>query len=152
MTNKRKTALIIFLVLTIIWMGLVFYLSSENADASSKTSQAFLDKLIAMFNIKTRAYLEGTIRTWAHFGLYLLGGLVSNGFFTFWLLEHKRKFLYCSAFGVLYAVSDEIHQLFVPGRAFEVKDIMVDVSGFLLGALVVWLTVKVARRIKGILR
>ena len=146
MTNKRKIALIIFLVLTIIWMGLVFYLSAENADASSKTSQAFLDQLIAMFNIKTRASLEGTIRTWAHFVLYLSGGLVSSGFFMFWLLEHKRKFLYCSAFGVLYAVSDEIHQIFVPGRAFEVKDIVVDCAGFLLGVMVVGVMRRVATR------
>lgn len=146
MANKRKVALIIFLALTIVWMGLVFYLSSENADASSKTSQAFLDKLIAMFNIKTRTTLEGTIRTWAHFVLYLLGGLVSSGFFVFWLMEHKKKFLYCSAFGVLYAISDEIHQLFVPGRAFEVKDIVIDCAGFLLGVVVVGAMRRVAMR------
>lgn len=146
MTNKRKIGFTIFLILTIIWMGIVFYLSAENAEASSQTSRAFMDKIIAMFNIKTRASLEGTIRTWAHFVLYLSGGLVSSCFFVLWLLEHKLKFMYCSIFGVLYAVSDEIHQIFVPGRAFEIKDIMVDCTGFLIGVLIIALATLLTNR------
>jgi VanZ family protein len=35
--------------------------------------------------------------------------------------------------GFLYAVSDEIHQYFVPGRAMQARDVLIDTSGVLLG-------------------
>ena len=36
---------------------------------------------------------------------------------------------------VLYALSDEYHQLFVPGRRFETGDILLDILGAILGIL-----------------
>jgi len=44
---------------------------------------------------------------------------------------------------MLYALSDETHQLFVPGRAFQVVDLVVDLGGILTG---VWLWKKVLKR------
>ena len=37
--------------------------------------------------------------------------------------------------GVLYAVSDEIHQTFVPGRAGQIRDVLIDSCGVLAGIL-----------------
>jgi VanZ family protein len=34
---------------------------------------------------------------------------------------------------MLFALSDEIHQLFVPGRAFQVVDLLIDLLGVLCG-------------------
>lgn len=34
---------------------------------------------------------------------------------------------------MLYALSDEIHQIYVPGRAFQVSDLLLDLTGILLG-------------------
>lgn len=42
----------------------------------------------------------------------------------------------------LYAVTDEIHQLYSPGRSCQVKDILVDSLGALTGAAGVWLIIK----------
>jgi len=39
------------------------------------------------------------------------------------------------AVGVLYAVSDEVHQLFVPGRRGAPLDVLVDAAGVTLGVL-----------------
>ena len=36
---------------------------------------------------------------------------------------------------VLYAVSDEVHQIFVPGRGAEVKDVLIDSAGASVGVL-----------------
>ncbi len=38
----------------------------------------------------------------------------------------------------LYGVSDEYHQLFVPGRQFDVRDMMADATGAFLGAGALW--------------
>ena len=43
------------------------------------------------------------------------------------------------ALAAVYAVTDELHQLFVPGRACDPADFAVDVVAALLGATVFWL-------------
>ncbi len=54
------------------------------------------------------------------------------------------------AFGltVLFAISDELHQSFVPDRAGRLDDVVTDAIGALLGLAVAWvvLTVAAARR------
>ena len=40
------------------------------------------------------------------------------------------------AVGTLYAVSDEIHQIYVPGRAGRLSDVLIDSAGAAAGALV----------------
>ena len=38
---------------------------------------------------------------------------------------------------MIYAISDEIHQLFVPGRSGQVRDVLIDSAGSLLGIIIV---------------
>ena len=38
----------------------------------------------------------------------------------------------------VYAISDEVHQLYVPGRNGRVGDVVIDVCGVLLAAVVLW--------------
>jgi len=44
-----------------------------------------------------------------------------------------RKFRRAFALSALYALSDEIHQIFVPTRTFQTRDLIVDALGALLG-------------------
>ena len=48
-----------------------------------------------------------------------------------------RKCMILTAWGIstMYAATDEIHQLFVPGRACMVTDVMIDSAGALTGIL-----------------
>ncbi len=41
--------------------------------------------------------------------------------------------------GLLYAVSDELHQLYVPGREASVKDVGIDAAGLLLVLFLIWI-------------
>jgi VanZ family protein len=73
-----------------------------------------------------------------HFGAYLLLGiLLSRAFYyqnkvkvlkekTFWLVI---------VFGNFYGLSDELHQLFIPGRLTSVGDLIADSIGIIAGAL-----------------
>ena len=54
------------------------------------------------------------------------------------LTQNKRFLLFAIIFSLLYALSDETHQLFVPGRAFQLLDLSLDLSGSLLGVTLAW--------------
>ncbi len=63
-----------------------------------------------------------------HFFLYLFYGALVFLFFINW----KRSI----AFGILYALSDEIHQYFVPGRACDPIDFLVDSIGIIIAVII----------------
>ena len=64
-----------------------------------------------------------------HFGLYgLLGWLLARGFN---LADSKYPVLLPIVIGMVFAVSDELHQAFVPGRDADVFDVMADFLGIL---------------------
>ena len=48
----------------------------------------------------------------------------------------KRSMLICWCAGTAYAASDELHQLFVPGRSCQFRDVCIDSAGVLAGVLV----------------
>ena len=141
----RKKRTILFLILTLLWMGIVFCFSAETAEVSKKTSLSVMERIIEIFdiNITNKAHFEALLRSFAHLALFLLGGAFSCALFT--LSSPNKKYLYCAVFGVIYAFLDEVHQIFVPGRAFELKDIFIDLVGFFIGALAVVILIKIIR-------
>ena len=44
-----------------------------------------------------------------------------------------KAFIFSLMFCILYAISDELHQLFVPGRGAQVKDVLIDSFGSFVG-------------------
>ena len=48
----------------------------------------------------------------------------------------------------LYACTDEIHQIFVPGRSAQFRDILIDTLGASFGATITYLTIKFFAKIK----
>ena len=49
-----------------------------------------------------------------------------------------QKILYSQIFVTIYAMSDEFHQYFIPGRAALVTDVMIDSIGGLFGMMIIW--------------
>ena len=52
------------------------------------------------------------------------------------LLRAVGKELPAAAIGIAYAVTDEVHQAFVPGRQGAVLDVLIDAVGVLIGVYV----------------
>ena len=48
-------------------------------------------------------------------------------------MRRTKSFAFCIAFCILYAASDELHQLFVDGRGAQVKDVLIDSAGSIVG-------------------
>lgn len=133
-------------IAVISWMGLIFFLSHQPADASSELSSGFMEIILrplmilfpnAQFEID---WLHFFIRKNAHFFAYfILGILYVNALkASFKDFEEKDwKLISISLFlSILYAISDEVHQLFIPGRSGEVRDIFIDSSGAFTGIII----------------
>jgi VanZ family protein len=77
----------------------------------------------------------------------ILGFLCHRAFFfqkNQWVKKHASGFAW--VLGSLYAISDEIHQYFVPGRSADIGDALADVAGIsiilLLLGLIRWIKIK----------
>ncbi len=139
--HKLKLALRLFLLLSV--MAAIFAFSSQPADESQKLSDGFLDRLRSVLGFLPE--IEGNagknIRKCAHFFEFMCMGTASEMFFSA-LYINRRKRLLCSgavsaAVCVIYACSDELHQLFVPGRSCQAADVLIDGAGAMLGIALV---------------
>ena len=75
-----------------------------------------------------------------HFGAYFVLAILLN--FTLYLqnrfpLLSKKSMLFTFIITLFYGLFDEVHQIFIPGRAFDWWDLVADVVGSLLGILLV---------------
>ena len=58
----------------------------------------------------------------------------------------KRIYIITIIFCFLYACSDEIHQLFIPGRSGELLDVLIDTTGGILSSFI-YTSFRVRRRL-----
>ena len=142
----KKVFRIVFWVLTVLIMVLIFMFSSQEAVNSQNTSEGFTKKILSLsnkFNSLTELEQQNIIvnvqyyvRKAAHFSVFASLGLC---LFSAINLTFKNRFLWLYSFiiSVLYAISDEIHQLFVLGRSCRIGDMFIDSMGALSGILIV---------------
>ncbi len=130
-TTKRKVYIAVSAVLLLAVLGTVFYLSHQDGKDSTETSGFVTDLLISIFGT---APPLSVVRTLAHFSEFCaVGFLVANFHFS---LKNKTAPLLTAALSWGYAWTDEIHQIFVPDRAFQLSDLAVDLGGVVLGTLI----------------
>lgn len=158
----------ITLILTLGMMLLIFHFSGENAELSSDLSGGICERMIHFLNhnlhlgwdrtqiVHYSEWIETPIRKCAHFTEYMLFSICANlhGFSILLLKKDANYFVKnireqmvlrkpllfkCCMFCITYAAGDEIHQVFVPGRACRFFDVCVDTGGILFGAFLVCL-------------
>ena len=123
---------IVSISLVIIWMTVIFIMSSFNSGDSSNQSDFIVNIIVSIFNINNIDIISIIIRKTAHYTEYLiLGILVSN------MLKYYNKKSYISIIiCILYAISDEVHQLYVPGRSCQILDMFIDTIGSSTGIII----------------
>ena len=142
---------IISIILVILWMILVFWFSSQIGDDSQVTSGNTIRKIITFINnnidkVKLEEIVEllqPIVRKLAHFTLYTLGGIFIFNMFNSFKLKNREKIGYSFLVGALYAITDEIHQLFVPGRSGMIKDVFIDSLGIITGVIICLIIIKI---------
>ncbi len=134
MKNKstlKKIYFTVSLIIVIALLVLIFYLSHENGEDSTQTSGWFttLINFLLPFPVS-----ESVVRTLAHFSEFACLSFFMNNLF----VSYKDKLtpVIACALSFVYAITDEIHQIFIPGRACQFQDMMVDLAGILSGFIV----------------
>lgn len=148
---KNSTKRIIFAILIIINCVTIFYFSHQVADDSSVQSSRVVNFICNIIPIlrNFEGILTTIVRKIAHFSIYaMLGLLTTNLMLTIENEKMNKRALYALAFCFIYAISDEIHQTFIPGRSGEIRDILIDTSGALVGILLVVAVTTITRKIK----
>lgn len=137
MTPNKKQKIIFYL--SVFWVIVIFTNSLLPGDVSSVQS-GFVTHLVSGFFSLFGVTLEGEvlsslIRSLAHFTEFMILGFL-------WMLylsgfEKERSYLIVWVSGLGIALIDEVIQIFVPGRAFQFSDLLIDGLGVIIGTLIV---------------
>lgn len=130
--KKRKFACIpaIFIMIAI------FYFSAQHAEQSTQSSDYVVNQFYewnAVFEKVSFHTLTFIVRKLAHTLEYAILGISIAYYVKQFQLSRKKILLYSIMFSCLYAISDELHQYFVPGRSCELRDVLIDTNGAFLG-------------------
>lgn len=144
----KKIVRILSFLPAVTWMVLIFSFSAAPAVESSETSDGISYKIVkAMAALPFLDWEEEEleekaetfhvpIRKAAHFSEYALLAVLWAVPFGYITKSTKKRMATAFLLCFIYAVSDEIHQLFVPGRDGNIKDVLIDTAGAGFGILV----------------
>lgn len=135
----------------VCWMAVIFYFSHQPSGTSSELSfgitervAAFAERVIPSSDLNLDG-LHHYIRKTAHFLVYLLLGILACNVVRVRKASEYIRIMLALLICVLFATSDEMHQLFISGRSGEVRDVLIDSIGASIG-IVLFLIVKTAMR------
>ena len=145
-------------VLCVISMILIFSFSADNADESGQKSAEVTEKIVQTVDPtivekpieeQRRVYetVGSYVRKSAHFLEFAMLGFFASIMVNTIYPDFLRRFFIPLGFGALYAVADEIHQIFVPGRACEFTDFLIDSARVSIGILLSIAIFAIIRRI-----
>lgn len=128
-------------VILLCWMIFIFSMSNKNGEASSDISSSLIKKSVQIITrIKDEKKLDEIskkysfiVRKSAHFCEYfILAILVMNVLINFGI--NKHLVIYTSLFCIVYAISDEVHQLFISDRSGQVSDVILDSTASIISS------------------
>lgn len=146
--------LIIFKFIPALFMlVMIFSFSAATSEESSKTSESIAEKIVHFIKLDiddaALSAINDMVRKAAHFTEYLVLSAACFYALSSWKIRPLWLYGGLALFCILYAVSDEIHQYFVPGRSCQLQDIIIDSSGAVTGLLFCWLIVNRKRFFNG---
>lgn len=162
--ERKKRKGIVFLLLSLLWMTVIFMFSAQTGEASDIQSSFLTDLICKLIpfelsdsGINTLTFI---IRKTAHFTEYaILGALYFETVHSFRAYRKNERNIYrddrrapwktvlfTTALCMLYAMSDEFHQSFTAGRSPAVRDVIIDTCGGFAGSMLVLLMVNIAAK------
>ncbi|MBQ5890419.1 MAG: VanZ family protein [Clostridia bacterium] len=154
---KRRIFQCLAWLLVLLWMGLIFSFSGQTAEVSSEISSSTTAKIIAQiypgFNSLSpdeQAEIIDTAELFVRKAGHLIEYFILSALLVFALLFNNFKPINRAILAILisliYAATDEIHQLFVSGRACRLSDVLIDTCGAAIFAVLYLLAIKIFNR------
>lgn len=148
-----KKLLFLTFLPAILWMLFIFGFSKDTGETSSSLSLTITQRIIDVIDYKGQfdeaeynrmvELLHAPVRKAAHMAEYAVLAvliciplLINICAHNIRLMSIRDIFLIVILICLLYAVTDEIHQLFVPGRSGKITDVIIDVIGACAGGSV----------------
>jgi len=134
-TRIKKTLrkLLVFWAPAIIWMLVIFAFSSLT---TQPVSQVY--------------WREFLLKKSAHFIEYFILFILTYRAFLNSGVKKERTTYFSLIFCILYAISDEFHQSFTPGREPKIRDVLIDGGGSISAmAAVIYYLPKSGQKFKG---
>lgn len=132
----------------ILWMMLIFWFSNQGGELSGEMSDGFISEIISVIekvgnisldNDKIITMFVLPIRKLAHFSLYFVLGILWMSLLKEYNISLSKQVIYSILFCYIYACSDEIHQLFIPGRSGNLFDTIIDILGSICSCIPIYL-------------
>lgn len=121
------------------WASLIFFFSTEyfSSDSTAGVFGSLFYSFFSGISAEAIEIIHGVIRKvghWTEYGILsmLLLWALKNDSDRLWEWRHACWTLF---FVLIYAISDELHQSFVPSRTATVGDVLIDVFGGICGTL-----------------
>lgn len=160
--NKRKLRQVISHVFVLVWMIVIFCFSAQpgerSADLSGSISHLFMQIWNWVFHLdwsdvqilEMTAIWDYPIRKLAHmteFGILAVLLFIAVKYYA-QINTMKRRYICAWIAAVVYAASDEFHQLFVPDRSGNLFDVGVDALGVTIALVILYLLRRIYGRIR----
>lgn len=137
-------------ILLLSWMVIIFLMSARNADVSTSDSNRIGTMIAMMIRLVEPSFstaelvesLDHAIRKTAHMSEYMILAMLLMNCLQAYGIKHRPEGGYAMAIGALYALTDEVHQYFVPGRSCQLSDVLIDSVGVFLGVCLFSIIIK----------
>jgi VanZ family protein len=155
--SKQRIVISLFGIIVMVWIGLIFYFSSQPPGESNRQSKGAVnifyqldehldftdtviyDKAVYFFR---EVVLQGQysssnalIRKSAHVGIYLILGFMICLMSYLYYRKHLLSFILGVTIPTVVAVLDEYHQSFI-GRTSSIDDVILDGFGAAVGTVI----------------
>lgn len=147
----------IIIVLLLGTFYMIFNFSSQDGEESSGVSQKVtvaitknVKKIQSLEEQQKQQVLQQTekvVRKLAHFSIYTLVGFLLMALMNTYDMKESKRAVFSLIIGIIYASSDEIHQIFTPGRSAMITDVFIDTMGVLLGIMLFMLVIIVWKKL-----
>lgn len=137
-------------VAVVLWGMVIFSFSAQNSSESSHVSEtlcyAIADEYNAVFKQQLSEeqlwglaeLIEHPIRKGAHMTEYAIFALLLYHALCAFGIKGKKRYPIVLALILLYAATDELHQLYVSGRSAQVTDVLIDALGGAIMLFFIW--------------
>lgn len=135
----KKIKIFILSIIVITLMILIYKFSNQDFKQSLSLSEKVINVIQGNFGFKNIniSTMQIIVRKIAHFTLYFILGFIVFLILKNFVKSDKKLIKWSIIICFIYACTDEIHQLFVPGRTGSIIDVLIDVVGSICGIFII---------------